>query len=52
MVALILFTRRPALMGRFANRWPAPAAAAIGAVIVLALNALLLAETFCISPIG
>jgi hypothetical protein len=39
-------------MGRFANRWPAPAAAAIGAVIVLALNALLLAETFCISPIG
>jgi hypothetical protein len=26
--------------------------AAIGAVIVLALNALLLTETFCISPIG
>jgi manganese transport protein len=52
MIALILFTRRPDLMGRFANRWPTQAAAGIGAVIVLMLNALLLAETFGISPIG
>src|SRR5438105_12785658 len=52
MVALILFTRRPDLMGRFANRWPTQAAAAIGAIIVLTLNALLIAQTFCISPIG
>jgi manganese transport protein len=52
MVALLLFTRRPDLMGRFANRWPTQAAAGIGAVIVLTLNALLLAETFGISPIG
>ena len=52
MVALLLFTRRPGLMGRFANRWPTQAAAGIGAVIVLTLNALLLAETFGISPIG
>ena len=52
MIALILFTRRPDLMGRFANRWPTQAAAGIGAVIVLTLNAFLLAETFGISPIG
>ena len=52
MIALILFTRRRDLMGRFANRWPTQAAAGIGAVIVLTLNAFLLAETFGISPIG
>ena len=52
MIALIVFTRRPDLMGRFANRWPTQAAAGIGAVIVLTLNALLLAETFGISLTG
>jgi manganese transport protein len=52
MIALLLFTRRPDLMGRFASRWPTQAAAAIGAVIVLTLNAFLLAETFGISAIG
>ena len=52
MIALILFTRRPDLMGRFANRWPTQAAAAIGAVIVLTLNAFLIAGAFGISPIG
>ena len=52
MIALILFTRRPDLMGRFVNRWPTQAAAGIGAVVVLTLNALLLAETFGLSPIG
>ncbi len=52
MVALILFTRRPDLMGRFANRWPTQAAAGIGAIIVLTLNAFLIAATFGISPIG
>jgi len=52
MIALILFTKRADLMGRFANRWPTQAAAGIGAVIVLTLNALLIAETFGISPIG
>ena len=52
MIALILFTRRPDLMGRFANRWPTQAAAGIGAVVVLTLNALLLAETFGLSPMG
>jgi manganese transport protein len=49
MIALILFTRRPDLMGRFANRRPTQAAAAIGAVIVLTVNAFLLAETFGLS---
>jgi manganese transport protein len=49
MIALILFTRRPDLMGRFANRPPTQAAAAIGAVIVLALNTFLLAKTFGLS---
>jgi manganese transport protein len=49
MIALIMFTRRPDLMGRFANRWPTQAAAAIGAVIVLTLNAFLLANTFGLS---
>jgi manganese transport protein len=52
MIALILFTRRPDLMGRFANRWATQAAACIGAIIVLTLNAFLIAETFGISPIG
>jgi Mn2+/Fe2+ NRAMP family transporter len=52
MIALILFTRRPDLMGRFANHWPTQAAAGIGAVIVLTLNGWLIAETFGISPIG
>jgi hypothetical protein len=39
-------------MGRFANRWPTHAAVGIRAVIVLTLNAFLIAETFGISPIG
>ena len=52
MIALILFTRRPDLMGRFANRWPTQAAAGIGAVIVLTLNAFLIAGTFGLSPLG
>ena len=52
MIAVILFTRRPDLMGRFANRWPTQAAAGISAVVVLTLNALLLAQTFGLSSIG
>ena len=49
MIALILFTRRPDLMGHFANRWPTQAAAGIGAAIVLTLNAFLLADTLGLS---
>lgn len=46
MIALLMFTRRPDLMGRFANGKLTQAAAAIGAVVVLALNGLLIATTF------
>jgi manganese transport protein len=46
MIALVMFTRRLDLMGRFANRRLTQAAAGIGTVIVLTLNALLIAETF------
>jgi manganese transport protein len=46
MIALLMFTRRPDLMGHFANRCLTQAAAGIGAAVVLTLNALLIAETF------
>jgi len=52
MIALIMFTRRPDLMGRFANRRLTQAAAGIGTVVVLALNALLIANTFGMSLTG
>jgi manganese transport protein len=46
MVALVLFTARRDIMGPFANgRWTS-AAAIVGAAIVLALNAVLLLQTF------
>jgi manganese transport protein len=45
MIALLVFTGRRDLMGRFANRWPTQAAAVIGAAVVLTLNGLLLAQT-------
>ena len=49
MIALILFTGRPDLMGCFANRGLTQAAAGIGGAVVLRLNALLTAETFGLS---
>ena len=52
MIALLIFTRRPDLMGRFANRRLTQAAAAIGAVVVLTLNGLLIAATLGFSPIS
>jgi manganese transport protein len=46
MIALVLFTARRDIMGRFANgRWASGAAIA-GAAIVLALNVVLLLQTF------
>ena len=46
MIALVLFTRRRDLMGEFVNgRWT-NAAAICGAALVLALNAILLLQTF------
>jgi manganese transport protein len=46
MLALVVFTRRREVMGAFANGWATNAAAIAGAVIVLALNVVLLLQTF------
>ena len=46
MVALVLFTRDRALMGRFANRRPTDVAAIAGLVAILFLNAILLLQVF------
>jgi manganese transport protein len=46
MIALLKFTRRPDLMGRFATSGLMHAAASIGAGIVLTLNGLLILQTF------
>jgi manganese transport protein len=46
MIALLMFTRRPDLMGRFASSRLIHAAASIGAGIVLMLNGLLILQTF------
>jgi manganese transport protein len=46
MIALLKFTRRPDLMGRFATGPLMHAAASIGAGIVLTLNGLLILQTF------
>ncbi len=46
VIALLMFTRRPDIMGAFANgRW-LQAAAIAATVVIVALNALLLAQTF------
>lgn len=45
MIALVLFTRRADIMGRFANRRVVDVAAIVGAAIVLALNCVLIAAT-------
>ena len=46
MIALVLFTRRPDLMGAFANGRATQVAAVAGAALVLCLNAVLLAQAF------
>ena len=46
MIALVLFTRRRDLMGPFANGRATQVAALAGAALVLALNAVLLAQAF------
>jgi manganese transport protein len=46
MIALLIFTRRRDIMGRFANGPALQAAAITATVVILALNALLLAQTF------
>ncbi|MGN8151400.1 Nramp family divalent metal transporter [Agrobacterium sp. 22094] len=46
MIALVMFTRNPAIMGNFANKWLLDIAAIVGTVIILCLNAVLLLQTF------
>ena len=52
MIALVLFTRRPDIMGQFANSRLVDAAAILGMVAVLALNAVLLLQTLGIDVPG
>ncbi|MBU1174061.1 MAG: Nramp family divalent metal transporter [Alphaproteobacteria bacterium] len=46
MIALVIFTRNRAIMGAFANSRTIDAAAMIGTVVILVLNAVLLLQTF------
>ena len=46
MIALLMFTRRRDLMGEFANGGALHATAIAATAVILALNALLLAQTF------
>lgn len=52
MIALLLFTRRADIMGEFRNRRLTNAAAYAGAAVVLALNAVLLLQTFGVAIPG
>jgi manganese transport protein len=46
MIALVLFTRNRAIMGEFANKRITDLAAILGMVIILALNVVLVLQTF------
>jgi manganese transport protein len=52
MIALVLFTRRRDIMGRFANGRLLDAAAILGSIVVLTLNAILLLQTFGVTIPG
>jgi manganese transport protein len=52
MVALVMFTRRPDIMGAFANSRATNVAAVLGTVVVLALNLVLILQTFGVSIPG
>jgi len=52
MIALVMFTRRPDIMGQFANRRLTDVAAVLGTAIVLALNLVLLLQTFGVAIPG
>ncbi|HEX4616319.1 MAG TPA: Nramp family divalent metal transporter [Stellaceae bacterium] len=52
MIALVLFTRRAGIMGRFANSGLTHIAAVAGTVLVLSLNALLVMQTFGVAMPG
>ncbi|MDQ1186368.1 Nramp family divalent metal transporter [Agrobacterium larrymoorei] len=46
MIALVMFTRNPAIMGSFANKRLIDIAAIVGTVVILCLNVVLLLQTF------
>jgi manganese transport protein len=46
MIALVLFTRRRAIMGAYANSWLTDAAAIVATIAIVALNVVLLAQAF------
>ena len=46
MIALVSFTRRPDIMGRFANRRSVDVAAVLGTAVIVALNVVLVLQTF------
>jgi len=52
MIALIMFTRRRDIMGRFANSRLTNFVAIAGAVVVLSLNVLLILQTFGVTIPG
>jgi manganese transport protein len=52
MVALLMFTRRPDIMGGFANGRATNLAALLGTLVVLALNLFLILQTFGMSIPG
>jgi manganese transport protein len=52
MVTLLMFTRRPDIMGAFANSRATDVAALLGTAVVLALNAFLILQTLGISVPG
>jgi manganese transport protein len=52
MIALVMFTRRRDIMGRFANGGPTNVAAIGGTILVLSLNLLLILQTFGVSIPG
>jgi manganese transport protein len=52
MIALLMFTRRPDIMGAFANGRLTNVAALLGTVVVLALNVFLILQTFGVAIPG
>jgi manganese transport protein len=52
MIALVMFTRRPDIMGAFANSRATNVAAVLGTVVVLALNLFLILQTFGVAIPG
>ncbi len=52
IIALVIFTRRRAIMGEFANSRLTDVAAVAGTAIILALNVILLLQTFGVSIPG